>query len=65
FVSAANNDYHLAANSPAKGAGVAYEGIGTDLDGASFANPPSIGCYESDGFAPPVQNRPRVVFSID
>ena len=65
FVSAANNDYHLAANSPAKGAGVAYEGIGTDLDGASFANPPSIGCYEYDGFAPPVQNRPRVVFSID
>ena len=65
FVSAANNDYHLAANSPAKGAGVAYEGIGTDLDGVSFADPPSIGCYEYDGVAPPVQNRPRVVFSID
>lgn len=65
FVSAANNDYHLAANSPAKGAGVAYEGIGADLDGVQFANPPSIGCYEYDGFAPPVQKRPRVMFSID
>ena len=65
FVSAANNDYHLAANSPAKRAGVAYDGIGADLDGVSFADPPSIGCYEYDGFAPPVQNRPRVVFSID
>ena len=65
FFDAANNDYRLTANSPAKGAGTAYEGIGTDLDGAAFADPPSIGCYEYDGSAPPPAARPRVMFSID
>ncbi len=67
FIGAAYNDYHLSANSPANGAGVAYEGIGADLDGVSFAAPPSIGCYESDGSLPPSPpvKRPRVVFSVD
>ncbi len=67
FVEAADHEYHLSANSPAKGAGVAYDGIGTDLDGGSFATPPSIGCYEFDGSLPPSPpvKRPRVVFSVD
>ena len=67
FADAADHDYHLSANSPAKGAGVAYDGIGTDLDGVSFATPPSIGCYEFDGSLPPSPpvKRPRVVFSVD
>ena len=46
FVDAANGDYHLASDSPAKGAGALYSGIGKDLDGKDFASPPSIGCYE-------------------
>ena len=37
------------------GKGTAYEGIGTDLDGKSFANPPSIGCYELGGTPPEPQ----------
>lgn len=65
FVDAANHDYRLSAASPAVGAGVTYEGIGTDLDGAAFANPPSIGCYEFDGTVPPPAKRSRIVFSID
>ena len=39
-------DYRLTADSPAIGAGAAYDGIGTDLDGKAFAETPSIGCYE-------------------
>lgn len=46
FVDAENNNYRLSKSSPAIGAGVAYEGIGLDLDGVSFSDPPSIGCYE-------------------
>ena len=46
FVDAENNNYHLSKDSPAIGAGVAYEGIGLDLDGVAFSDPPSIGCYE-------------------
>ena len=65
FADAANGDCHLAAGSPAIGAGTAYEGIGDDLDGVPFATPPSIGCYEYDGSAPPLPTRPRVVFSLD
>ena len=38
--------YALASDSPAKGTGVTYTGIGVDLTGADFANPPSMGCYE-------------------
>lgn len=64
FVDAANNDYRLSAGSPAIGRGMTYSGIGTDLEGASFANPPSIGCYEFDGTVPPPAKRPRIVFSI-
>ena len=65
FVDAANHDYRLSAASPAVGAGVTYEGIGTDLDGATFANPPSIGCYEFDGTRPPPAKRPCMAFSVD
>ena len=38
--------YALASDSPAKGTGATYTGIGVDLTGADFANPPSMGCYE-------------------
>ena len=46
FVDAANGDYRPAWNSPAVGGGETYEGIGTDLAGAAFAEIPSMGCYE-------------------
>lgn len=46
FTNAAAGDYTLTSASPAKGAGVTYTGIGMDLAGATFANPPSMGCYE-------------------
>ena len=49
FVNAANRDYHLGARSSAIGAGTAWQGIDKDLDGAAFASPPSIGCYEFFG----------------
>jgi len=57
FVDAANGDYHLSASSPAVGEGTTYTGIGVDLDNVTFANPPSVGCYElSDRVADPVFN---------
>ena len=65
FVDAANGDYRLSAASPAIRAGVSYEGIGADLDGTAFANPPSMGCYESEQSQPQPKARKRVVFSID
>jgi hypothetical protein len=37
---------HLAVNSPCRGAGDPVSVVGTDLTGASWANPPSMGCYE-------------------
>ncbi|MCR5751961.1 MAG: DUF2341 domain-containing protein [Kiritimatiellae bacterium] len=43
---ASADDYALAADSPAKGAGATYEGLGVDLAGVGFGNPPSMGCYE-------------------
>ena len=49
FVNAAGHDYHLGPRSSAIGAGTAWEGIDKDLDGAAFASPPSIGCYEFYG----------------
>ena len=46
FVDAAGGDYHPAPTSPAVGAGTTYAGIDVDLDRISFAEPPSMGCYE-------------------
>ena len=51
FLDAANGDYHPSSTSPAIGAGAAYEGIGVDLDNVSFAEPPSMGCYENSARA--------------
>jgi hypothetical protein len=38
--------YHIAASSPCRGTGSALYASGTDLDGESWANPPSMGCDE-------------------
>lgn len=46
FIDAENNNYRLSKESPAISAGAVYEGIGLDLDGVAFSDPPSIGCYE-------------------
>ena len=53
FVDPSNGDYRLQEDSPAKGAGATYDGIGNDLDGKVFAAPPSIGCYEATGGVTP------------
>ena len=53
FAGAANGDYHLAAGSPAIGAGATVAGIGVDLDAKAFGATPSIGCYEAGGAEPP------------
>ena len=39
-------DYHLADDSPARGAGAVVDGIGFDLEGRQRADPPSAGAYE-------------------
>ena len=46
FKDAAAGSYMIAVNSPAKGAGQPDSATGTDLAGADYANPPSMGCYE-------------------
>jgi hypothetical protein len=46
FANAAAGDFAIASDSPAKGAGTTYSGIGSDLAGVDFENPPSMGCYE-------------------
>lgn len=51
FVDATDGNYRLSSTSPAREAGMAYSGIGVDLDGVDFENPPSMGCYESGGVA--------------
>lgn len=62
FVDAVEGDYHLAAGAPAIGAGTAYEGIDTDLDGIDFnGETPSAGCYE---FGEPVVEKKGVIFVI-
>jgi hypothetical protein len=38
--------FHLATNSPCRGAGSSAYTRGTDLDGEPWANPPSMGCSE-------------------
>ncbi|MBI5499243.1 MAG: right-handed parallel beta-helix repeat-containing protein [Deltaproteobacteria bacterium] len=45
FVDAAGYDYHLAAGSPALGAGVAVLEVTANADGACPADPPNIGAY--------------------
>ena len=79
FGNAAAGIYTIASDSPAKGAGAAYSGIGKDLAGSDFADPPSMGCYEygsvsdGEGLGPgggegsggQPAARPRAVFSID
>ena len=41
---------HIAADSPCSGAGSADYAAGTDIDGESWANPPSMGCDEPAEF---------------
>jgi len=38
--------YHISVNSPCRGAGSALYASGTDFDGESWNNPPSMGCAE-------------------
>lgn len=40
------DSYHITANSPCRGAGGAAYASGTDLDGETWTNPPSVGCDE-------------------
>lgn len=42
----AAGDYHLAPDSPARGAGTAVPLVTTDLDGRQRTEPPSVGAYE-------------------
>lgn len=51
FVDTTDGNYRLSSTSPAREAGTTYSGIGVDLDGVDFENPPSMGCYESGGVA--------------
>ena len=51
FVDTVDGNYRLSSTSSARGAGMTYSGIGVDLDGIDFENPPSMGCYESGGVA--------------
>ncbi len=41
-----DDQYRIAAGSPAAGAGLAVAGIRSDAAGACYADPPSIGAYE-------------------
>jgi MYXO-CTERM domain-containing protein len=41
-----DGDYHLTADSPARGAGVSVEGLGLDFEGYPRPDPPSAGAYE-------------------
>ena len=46
FVDAANGDYHVVVDSPVNGKGTSVDGSRVDLDGVSFCEPTSVGCYE-------------------
>jgi len=48
FLEAANDDFHVTDSSPASGAGIALMETVSDLDGACYADPPSIGAYEAN-----------------
>jgi uncharacterized repeat protein (TIGR02059 family) len=54
-------DFRLLPGSSAIGTGVSIPGITKDLNGASFKNPPDIGCYQSSGTAAaPIHNNSTV-----
>jgi hypothetical protein len=40
-------DFHLQSGSPAAIPGVFVNGLGADLDGITWPNPPNLGCYKS------------------
>jgi hypothetical protein len=47
FVDVGAGDFRLGPRSPAIGTGLTQIGLGGDLDGVCFADPPSIGAYEA------------------
>ncbi len=51
FVDPDEGDFRLELESPAVGAGKAYEDIGADLGGTAFSDPPSMGCHEYEELA--------------
>jgi hypothetical protein len=48
FADPANDDFSIAANSPAAGAGIAVASLNLDFQGNIFADPPSVGAIEAN-----------------